>query len=132
MSSVNYTVSPAPIGAVDAGFWERIPTAVVSQFLPQSGDHRPRTLVWLVHDSRGLLGRFEVADRFVRCVRKGYGSEVWKDSCVEFFVEPKPGRGYFNFEFNCGGAFLVNHIVDPTRTPEGFKEFTRLSEAIAK
>jgi hypothetical protein len=57
---------------------------------------------------------------------------VWKDSCVEFFVEPKPGCGYFNFEFNCGGAFLVNHIVDPTRTADGFKQFTRLLEAVAR
>ena len=65
-------------------------------------------------------------------MRTGYGSEVWKDSCVEFFVEPKVGCGYFNFEFNCGGAFLVNHIVDPTRTAEGFKEFTRLPESLAR
>jgi len=64
-------------------------------------------------------------------VRTEYGSEVWKDSCVEFFVEPKAGRGYFNFEFNCGGAFLVNQIVDPTRTPDGFKNFTRLPKTIA-
>lgn len=51
---------------------------------------------------------------------------------MEFFVEPKAGRGYFNFEFNCGGSFLVNHIVDPTRTPNGFKQFTRLPESVAK
>ena len=68
----------------------------------------------------------------MRCVRTEYGSEVWKDSCVEFFVEPKPGRGYFNFEFNCGGAFLASHIVDPTRTSEGFKDFTRVTEAVAR
>lgn len=106
--------------------------AEVNRFLPQSSAHRPRTLARLAHDTQNIHGRFEVEDRFVRCTRTGYGSEVWKDSCVEFFVEPKPGRGYFNFEFNCGGAFLVNHIVDPTRTPEGFRQFTRLPEAEAK
>jgi len=104
----------------------------VDQFLPQSSSHRPRTFARLAHDGENLHGRFVVEDRFVRSVRTGYGSEVWKDSCVEFFVEPRPGRGYFNFEFNCGGAFLVNHIVDPTRTPEGFKQFTRLPEAVAR
>jgi len=112
--------------------WPAIEPVSVGNFLPESSPHRPRTLVQVVYDAQGLHGRFEVEDRFVRCVRLGYGSEVWKDSCVEFFVEPKPSRGYFNFEFNCGGAFLVNHIVDPTRTAEGFKEFVRIPESVAR
>ena len=87
-------------------------------------DGLARALV--VHDGRAIHGIFQVQDRYVRCVRKEYHSEVWKDSCVEFFAEPKPGRGYFNFEFNCGGAFLCNHIVDPARTADGFKEFEGL------
>lgn len=112
--------------------WPAIEPVLVGNFLPASSSHRPQTLARLVYDAHGLHGQFQVEDRFVRCVRIEYGSEVWKDSCVEFFVEPKPGRGYFNFEFNCGGAFLVNHIVDPTRTLEGFKEFVRIPEAVAR
>lgn len=112
--------------------WLAVEPALVGNFLPESSSHRPRTLARLVYDAQGLYGHFQVEDRYVRCVRIEYGSEVWKDSCVEFFVAPKPGRGYFNFEFNCGGAFLVNHIVDPTRTAEGFQEFVRLPEAVAQ
>jgi len=128
---VNYTIFKAPAGLVDQ-FWEQLPVIEIKHFLSQSSGHRPRTVVGLAYDAQGIHGRFEVEDRFVRCMRTDYGSEVWKDSCVEFFAEPKPGRGYFNFEFNCGGAFLVNHILDPTRTPEGFKEFTRLPEDFAR
>lgn len=51
---------------------------------------------------------------------------------MEFFIEPRPGRGYFNFEFNCGGAFLCNHIVGPTRLPGGFKQASRLPETVAR
>lgn len=128
---MNYTIAKAPARREAAGnFWHTLPAVEISHFLPQSSDHRPRTRVRLCHDLRGILGRFEVEDQFVRCVRTDYGSEVWKDSCVEFFAEPKPDRGYFNFEFNCGGAFLVNHIEDPTRAPGGFKKFTRLPESI--
>ena len=112
--------------------WSDLPKVEIKEFLPQSSPHRPRTIGCLAHDERNLYGRFEVEDRYVRSVRTEYGSEVWKDSCVEFFVEPKPGRGYFNFEFNCGGAFLVNHILDPARTPAGFKQFTRVPESLAK
>jgi len=113
-------------------FRPEIPAAEINRFLPQSSQHHPRTLARLSYDQKRLHGQFVVEDRFVRCIRAGYGSEVWKDSCVEFFVEPKACHGYFNFEFNCGGAFLVNHIVDPTRAADGFKEFTRLSESEAK
>jgi hypothetical protein len=112
--------------------WLAAETLALTHFRPEGSDHRPPTSVRLLHDGQGIHGLFQVHDRFVRCVRTGYGSEVWKDSCVEFFVEPKPGRGYFNFEFNCGGAFLCNHIVDPTRTADGFKQFTRLPEAAVR
>jgi len=127
---VNYTIFQIKSGFTDEA-WSSLPVAEVGQFLPQSSQHRPRTFVRVAHDGHNLYGRFTVEDRYVRCRRTGYGSEVWKDSCVEFFVEPKAGRGYFNFEFNCGGTFLVNHIVDPARTPEGFKNFTRLPESLA-
>ena len=130
---MQYTISKVPVRPDDAGkFWRPIPFVEIGNFLPQGSDHRPQTRVQLCHGWQGIHGRFEVEDRFVRCVRTEYGSEVWKDSCVEFFVEPKPGRGYFNFEFNCGGAFLVNHIVDPTRTAEGFKQFTRIPKSVAR
>lgn len=112
--------------------WRAAEVAEASHFRPESSDHRPQTQVRLLHDSRGVHGLFQVRDRYVKCVRTLYGGEVWKDSCVEFFVEPQPGRGYFNFEFNCGGAFLCNHIVDPTRVPGGFKQATRLPKTLAQ
>ena len=112
--------------------WPEVEPVSVGHFLPKSSPHRPQTHVRLVYDAQGLHGQFQVQDRFVRCLRTDYGSEVWKDSCVEFFVEPKSGRGYFNFGFNCGGAFLVNHITDPTRTADGFKAFVRIPETAAQ
>ncbi len=61
------------------------------------------------------------------CVRTQDMDDIWKDSCVEFFVQPKPGRGYFNFEFNCGGAMLGSHITDHERTSDGFRGFERFT-----
>ena len=112
--------------------WQVAEPLQVDQFRPESSAHRPRTRVRMLHDGRTFHGLFEIHDQFVLSTRTEYGSEVWKDACVEFFVAPKPGRGYFNFEFNCGGAFLCNHIVDPTRTAGGFKHATRIPEAQAR
>lgn len=112
--------------------WTEVDAVEVASFRPESSEHRPRTSVRLLHDASGIHGLFRVHDQYVRCVRTEYGSEVWKDSCVEFFIQPKPGVGYFNFEFNCGGAFLCCHIVDPTRTKDGFKQFTRIPAGVGQ
>jgi len=134
---VNYTIRKAldltklEFDWADPG-WAAAETLEVSQFRPESSSHRPRTRARLLYDAQGIWGLFQVHDRYVRCMRTDYGSEVWKDSCVELFVQPKADAGYFNFEFNCGGAFLCSYIVDPTRTPDGFKEFKKVPAEIGR
>jgi hypothetical protein len=51
---------------------------------------------------------------------------VCKDSCVEFFVQPIEGKGYFNFEMSCIGTLLLTYIEDPTKTPQGFAKCTEV------
>jgi hypothetical protein len=110
--------------------WANAHTVGISHFRPESSTHRPITVVRLLHDTQNIHGIFRVDDRYVRCTHIAYQSDVWKDSCVEFFAQPRPDFGYFNFEFNCGGAFLCSYIVNPERTKDGFKEYTRLPEQI--
>jgi hypothetical protein len=110
--------------------WAAAETAQITHFRPESSGHRPQTFVRLLYDSAGVHGIFKVQDQYVRCIRTNYFDEVWKDSCVEFFVEPKAGRGYFNFEFN--GAFLCSHITNPERGPAGLKQFTRVPSEIGE
>ena len=112
--------------------WEQADTLEVQHFRPESSNHHPRTSARLLHDRHGIHGLFRVQDRYVRCLRTQYHDPVWKDSCVEFFVQPKPDRGYFNFEFNCGGAFLCCYITNPERTPDGFKEFIKVPAGIGQ
>ncbi|MEW6118405.1 MAG: carbohydrate-binding family 9-like protein, partial [Nitrospirota bacterium] len=119
---------PALDSQWDSPEWEQAGVLDVNQFRPESSDHRPRTQARLLYDAFGLYGIFRVEDRYVRCVHTRYMDQVYKDSCVEFFVHPYLEKGYFNFEFNCGGALLCSYIEDSTRTPDGFKRFTRLPE----
>ncbi len=130
---IRKTVTPiaSPVNW-EAAVWQNAETLEVKNFRPESSDHRPRVAARLLYDLAGIHGLFRVQDRYIRCVRTEYNSQVWKDSCVEFFVQPKPDAGYFNLEMNCGGAFLCWHIIDPTRTPEIFKQFTRIPWEIAK
>jgi hypothetical protein len=134
---MNYTVrkaNAAPLLSAEWSdpVWEQADTLEIQHFRPESSDHHPRTSARLLYDALGIHGMFRVEDRYVRCLRTQYQDPVWKDSCVEFFAQPMPERGYFNFEFNCGGAFLCYYISNPERTTEGFKEFVKVPAAIGQ
>lgn len=127
-----YTVLPAHLRpGLQEGWagntWRHVPAITIDCFRPESSDHRPRTRVRLVADDQALYGLFRVEDRFVRCIHREFQSPVYKDSCVEFFVQPRPDGGYFNFEFNCGGALLASYITDSRRTADGFAAFQPLA-----
>jgi hypothetical protein len=106
--------------------WATAGVGEIKHFRSESSSHRPRTLFRLLHGPDGIAGIFQVDDRYVRSIRTKYLDPVWKDSCVEFFMQPRPDRGYFNLEMNAGGAHLCYYVEDPTRTPEGLKKFTPL------
>ncbi len=128
MYTIRYTeIRPEMAGAWTGNVWGRVETLELVHFRCEGSDHRPRTGLKLLYDANGLYGIFRVEDRYVRCTRVEYMAPVYKDSCVEVFLQPKPGGGYFNFEFNCGGTLLSSYIVDHERVPGGFRNFTPLS-----
>lgn len=110
-----YTIRRCATPSLDHD-WPEAEEARIAQFHPRSSDHRPTTRAKVLYDERSLYVRFDVRDQFVRCVHSGYQAPVCRDSCVEFFVGPREGKGYFNFEFNCGGAMLLFYIEDASRT----------------
>jgi hypothetical protein len=79
-----------------------------------------------LYDEHSIHVFFKVSDRYVRAVHTGYKAEVWKDSCVEWFVQPKVDKGYFNFEVNCGGSLHVSYVENPSRVDKKLKKSTPL------
>jgi len=129
MAIVRFTIlRPELRGLWDGPAWMHADTLELTHFRPEGSKHHPKTSVRLLYTMEGIFGMFRVEDCYIRCVHTRYGDPVYKDSCVEFFVRPKANRGYFNFEFNCGGAFLCNYITNPQRTQEGFEECVRIPE----
>ena len=104
----------------------------IEHFFAKSSSHRPRTGVQVGHDDNFIRARFVVHDQFVRAVSTRYHDRIWCDSCVEFFVQPREGAGYFNFEFSANGQFLVSYITNPERAPGGFKEFVKIPWSLAQ
>ncbi len=102
-------------GLWDGPAWSGIPFLSIDRFRPESSSHRPLVRCKLLYDDNRLYGLFQVRDRYVRSVHSAFQAPVYEDSCVEVFVQPGPGTGYFNFEFNCGGTLLASCVTDPTR-----------------
>jgi hypothetical protein len=122
-----YAWSAAPLDSPwESPLWQQAEDARIDQYHAASSGHRPVARARLLYDDAHLYLRFRVEDRYVVARHTRFQDPVWRDSCVEFFVQPRPSSGYFNFEINCGGALLCSYIEDPTRTPDGFAKFTRL------
>ena len=107
--------------------WHAVPPLEITFFRPEGSGHSPRTLCKLLYTRDRLHGLFNVSDRYVRCIHTGFQAEVYKDSCVELFVQPKTGKGYFNFEFNCGGALRASYVTDPERIEGRIKGYAPLT-----
>ena len=95
----------------DEAPWRDVEPAEIDLFLPRSDAQRPRSAVKMLYDDAGLYQRFTVEHDCIRAHATQRQGRVWRDSCVEFFVQPgeDPARGYFNFEINCAGTPLCHH-----------------------
>jgi hypothetical protein len=111
-------------GNWSGGVWADATPLEIRHFHPASSEHRPNTRAKLLFDDNHLYVMFRVQDCYVRAVAEGFQGRVWEDSCAEAFLQPRPDRGYFNFEMNCGGTLRLSYIEDPRRTPGGFARFT--------
>jgi hypothetical protein len=132
MKTGKYTVifrrePPEMQGLWEGSAWQGVDALEIACFRPEGSDHYPFTRTKMLYDLEKIYVIFRVDDRYVRCTSSGFQTEVYKDSCVEFFVQPCVGKGYFNFEFNCGGTLLASYVTDPTRVDGRVKEFTPLT-----
>lgn len=100
--------------------WRAIPALTLDHYLWMKNGYEPRVEVRLCASGRYLYVRFDVTEKRVRVRFTGFQDPVYKDSCVEFFVDMFPDLklGYVNFEANAAGAFLAAFGPDrDTRRP---------------
>lgn len=103
--------------------WAGAETVTLDSFHPQSSGHRPKTEARVLYDEDGLYVAFRVADRYVRACATRPQESVCRDSCVEFFVQPRPDAGYFNFELNCIGTILLHYVESHKHPKDGTAKY---------
>lgn len=126
--SIRYAVKRMPIesrnGLLESAAWAHADAAAVDRYRDEGSSHRPGVSAGLLYDDVALYLKFTVSEDRVRCVRTEYQDSVCRDSCVEFFVCPREGDGYFNFEINAIGTMLLYHVEDPEVLVDGLGKYT--------
>ena len=72
-------------------------------------DRYPEVSFKMAHDGDSIYLQFKVKEDEVRAVANGNNSEVWEDSCVEFFISFDDSGYYYNLEQSCIGQALFGY-----------------------
>lgn len=75
----------------------------------------PKTDAKLTYSNDYIYIIFRVNDNYILATEDKINSEVWKDSCVEFFFSPKCNNSYFNLEMNAIGTILFSYYEIPRK-----------------
>ncbi|OGD20035.1 MAG: hypothetical protein A2Y69_05115 [Candidatus Aminicenantes bacterium RBG_13_59_9] len=99
----------------EPSFWSSFSALQVKHFLWLDNGYRPRVDVRLCCSPRSLFVHFDVFEARIRVRYMRFQDPVYKDSCVEMFIDPFPekGIGYINVEANALGTVLA--AVGPDR-----------------
>jgi hypothetical protein len=96
-------------------FWNALPVATIDHYLWLDNGYRPRVEIRACHSRSSLYLFFKVFESRIRARFTRFQDPVYKDSCVELFIDPFPekGIGYINFETNALGTALI--AIGPDR-----------------
>lgn len=76
---------------------------------PWGGDYRPKTLAKIYRDDAGINIRMRSYENEIRAEMTERNSEIYTDSCMEFFFNatPEDTAAYMNFEVNPKGIMYI-------------------------
>lgn len=115
----SYTVrrieDPSPDGPASRP-WTEVPPLSIDHYLWLANGYEPRVEARLCWSPGFLYVRFRAEEKRIRVRYTKFQDPVYKDSCVEFFVDmfPEKRLGYVNFETNAAGTLLA--AFGPDRT----------------
>ena len=89
--------------------WSDIAPLFIEQYKWVQNKYTPRVSVRLFHTNSHIYLYYKVPEERIAIRHTSFGSDVYKDSCVEFFVNPFPESSdeYVNIEMNALGVLLV-------------------------
>jgi hypothetical protein len=92
-----------------AELWADITPLFIEKYQWVNNNYAPKVSVRIFHTDKFIYLYYDVPEDRITIRHTSFGSEVWKDSCVEFFLNPFPesSNDYVNMEFNALGVMLI-------------------------
>ncbi len=83
--------------------------------------YKPEVKFKMAYCKNHILLKYYITEENIMAKETGVNGDVYKDSCVEFFVSTNGNNTYYNFEFNCVGIPHVGYgpgranraLIDP-------------------
>jgi len=70
--------------------------------------YKPEVKFAIAYFNGEIFIKYKVKEKYIRALETQTNGEVYKDSCVEFFVS-FDGKNYYNFEFSCIGTIHLTY-----------------------
>ena len=103
--------------------WSKAPIALIDTYLWVNNGYKPRVEVQLLYSLKNIYVRFKAREKKITASYLHPNDPVYKDSCVEFFINPFPEdtAKYLNVEINPLGTVRAEFgsrdkrdVVDPS------------------
>ena len=75
---------------------------------PEEYPYRPEVSFRIFHNDAYLFIEYDVREKCTAALETVDGNDVYKDSCVEFFILPEGSAHYYNFEWNAIGTLCMS------------------------
>lgn len=93
--------------------WEQAPVGEITDCGWAGFAPTPRTTFQMLRDAEGLSLRMHTAETPLQALCHTHNGDVYRDSCMEFFIQPDPVDGrYLNFECNPDGILHLGLGAD--------------------
>lgn len=98
-------------------FWQGINEIKIKDYLWMQNDYRPEVNLKVCYSNDCIYLYFLVYERKVTVRYLNVGDPVYKDSCVEFFINlfPEETEEYFNIELNAIGTIKMGYGIKRKR-----------------
>ncbi len=97
--------------------WQGIEEITIKDYLWMENNYEPEVTVKACYCDEYIYVRFFVYEKRVTITYLNVGDPVFKDSCVEFFINlfPKETEEYFNIELNAIGTIKMGYGIKRNR-----------------
>ncbi len=107
---------PSDISSVE--LWKSVEQLIIKDYKWMENDYKPEVIIKALYSKNYFYLNYLVYEEKVTVSYTQINDPVFKDSCVEFFINlfPVETQAYFNIEFNAIGVIKMGYGIKRKRT----------------